>query len=78
MMPYQTYQLYAIERPKTAAEIRQADERAGRTAAALAGMLGRLAPAAQRRRPRQRDREIDHPLPVPCGYGRMTRTMEVR
>jgi hypothetical protein len=78
MMPYQTYQLYATERPKTAAEIRQADERAGRTAAALAGMLRQLAPAVQRRRSRQRDRAMDDPLPVPCAYGRMTGTMEVR
>ena len=34
MMPYDTYKLYQIERPKTAAEIRIADERAGRLAAA--------------------------------------------
>jgi hypothetical protein len=26
MMPYQSYQLYQAERPKTAAEIRRADE----------------------------------------------------
>jgi hypothetical protein len=43
MMPYQTYQLYAIERPKSAAEIRRADERAGRVAAAIAGTLRGLA-----------------------------------
>jgi hypothetical protein len=48
MMPYQTYQLYQIERPKSAAEIRAADERAGRTAAALAGMLRRLIETAYR------------------------------
>jgi hypothetical protein len=50
MMPYQTYQLYAIERPKSADELRRADERAGRTAAAIAGMLRRLtvAPRLQR------------------------------
>ena len=29
MMPYQMYQLYQIERPKTVAEIRLADEHAG-------------------------------------------------
>lgn len=47
MMPYQTYQLYQIERPKSAAEIRSADERAGRTAAAVAGMLRRLTAAGR-------------------------------
>ena len=30
MMPYESYQLYQIERPKTEIEIRCADERAGR------------------------------------------------
>jgi hypothetical protein len=29
MMPYQVYQLYQAERPKTAAEIRRADEKLG-------------------------------------------------
>lgn len=29
MMPYQVYQLYQAERPKTAAEIRRADEQLG-------------------------------------------------
>ena len=43
MMPYQTYQLYDIRRPKSAAEIRSADERAGRIAAAIAGLLLPLA-----------------------------------
>jgi len=32
MMPYQSYQLYQAERPKTAAEIRRADEQLGRMA----------------------------------------------
>jgi hypothetical protein len=67
MTPYQTYQLYQIERPKTAAEMRSADERAGRAAAAVAGLVHRLAAAG--RRPRQ-DRALV------CG--RMTTTMEVR
>ena len=30
MMPYQSYQVYQAERPKTAAEIRRADEQLGR------------------------------------------------
>jgi hypothetical protein len=32
MMPYQSYQLYQAERPKTAAEIRRADEQIGHVA----------------------------------------------
>ena len=32
MMPYQAYQLYQIERPKSRAEIRAADEQLGRMA----------------------------------------------
>ena len=32
MMPYQSYQLYQAERPKTAAEIRRADDQLGRMA----------------------------------------------
>ena len=32
MMPYQVYQLYQAERPKSAVEIRRADEQLGRAA----------------------------------------------
>jgi hypothetical protein len=32
MMPYQSYQVYQAERPKTAAEIRRGDEQLGRMA----------------------------------------------
>ena len=32
MMPYQSYQLFQAERPKTAAEIRRADEQLGHMA----------------------------------------------
>ena len=35
MMPYQVYQLYQIERTKTAAEIRRADEKLGELSHAL-------------------------------------------
>jgi hypothetical protein len=69
MMPYQSYQLYQIERPKSPFEIRCADERAGRTAAAVAGVLRRLAAAGRR------------PQDGPCActvQGRMATTMEVR
>ncbi|HSR83084.1 MAG TPA: hypothetical protein VLM11_02775 [Streptosporangiaceae bacterium] len=47
MMPYQTYRLYDIQRPKSAAEIRSADERAGRIAAAIAELLLPLARASR-------------------------------
>jgi hypothetical protein len=70
MTPYDTYRLYDTERPKSTAEIRAADERAGRLAASIAGLvrdlLGRggrrpLPPAAgQRREPAvsaERERE---------------------
>jgi hypothetical protein len=32
MMPYQSYQLFQVERPKSAAEIRRADEQLGHLA----------------------------------------------
>ena len=32
MMPYQSYQIYQAERPKSAAEIRRADEQLGQMA----------------------------------------------
>ena len=50
MTPHEYYLLYQAERPKTAAEIRRADERAGRTAAAAAGMLRALMRPAGRAR----------------------------
>jgi len=89
MLPNQAYQLYQIERPKTAFEMRYADERAARTAAAIAGLVRRLTPALYRRAsrpaaPAQAGVELAC-APVlrprsaaPCGYGRMTTTMEVR
>ena len=50
MTPHDYYLLYQAERAKTAAEIRLADERAGRTAAAAAGMLRALMRLARRAR----------------------------
>jgi hypothetical protein len=76
MMPYQIYQLYQVERPKSTAEIRSADERAGRAAAAVAGMLRQLSPAARHRRAPQH-RAMECPLAVSVCCGRMTGTMEV-
>jgi hypothetical protein len=43
MMPYQTYQLYQIERPKSRAEIRRADEQLGRIAQSVAALRERAA-----------------------------------
>ena len=44
MMPYQAYQLYQIERPKSRAEIRRADEQLGRMAKRLTALRERMAP----------------------------------
>lgn len=75
MMPYQTYRLYQIERPKTAAEIRIETDHAGRTAAAIAGALRRLTQAAMPR-PAERDRAMDPATPRNCD--RVIMKMEVR
>jgi hypothetical protein len=42
MMPYQSYQQWAIERPLTLAEQRYADQRRGEAVAAVSGSLRRL------------------------------------
>jgi hypothetical protein len=39
MMPYDSYRLYQAERPKSAAEIRHADQQAGQLAAAASGLF---------------------------------------
>jgi hypothetical protein len=39
MMPYDNYRLYQTERPKSAAEIRHADDVTGRLAAAASGLF---------------------------------------
>ncbi len=38
MMPYQVYQLYETERPKSAAEVRRADEQLGRAAEGISSL----------------------------------------
>jgi hypothetical protein len=50
MMPYDTYRLYEAERPRTAAEIRAADEQAGRLAATVSRLVRRLMPGGRRPR----------------------------
>ncbi len=42
MMPYQAYQLYQIERPKSRAEIRRADEQLGRMAESVTALRERM------------------------------------
>jgi hypothetical protein len=49
MMPYQAYQLYQIERPKSQAEIRQADEQRGRMAESVTALRERIALATTAR-----------------------------
>lgn len=41
MMPYQFYLLYQVERPKSAVEIRSADEQAGKAAASISRLWHR-------------------------------------
>jgi hypothetical protein len=42
MMPYQAYQLYQIERPKSRAEVRRADEQLGRMAKSVTVLRERM------------------------------------
>lgn len=52
MMPYNSYQLYQIERAKNPAEIRRVDEQAGRLAAAASSVFrGITRPVQAMRRP---------------------------
>jgi hypothetical protein len=65
MMPYDTYRLYQIERAKSTAEVRRADEQAARLASAASSLLRgitrpwratrRPSPAATRDLPRPAD-----------------------
>jgi hypothetical protein len=62
MVPYDTYRIYQIERAKSLAEVRRADEQAARFAAAVSSLsggitrpvraIGRLHPAGSRGMPR--------------------------
>jgi len=49
MMPYQAHQLYQIERPKSQAEIRRADEQLGRMAQSVTALREQIAQAATAR-----------------------------
>jgi hypothetical protein len=59
MMPYQAYQLYQIERPKSRAEILRADEQLGRMAESVTALRERIAQAttARARSPRSLRRQ---------------------
>jgi hypothetical protein len=57
MMPYDSYRLYQAQRPKSAAEMRRADDQAGRLAAATAELFRSIArPGRVARAHRQVDR----------------------
>ncbi len=77
MMPYENYTLYQIERPKTAAEIRLADERAGRLAAAVTGMLRNLTQRRRLRRPAPSPRVAQLATPA-CENDSHNKTVGVR
>jgi hypothetical protein len=77
MGPYEAYRLYQIERPKSAAEIRLADERAGRLAAAAADVFRQLTRPARRWQPARR-RGIAPQPHSSCGSDRMTERIGVR
>ena len=77
MMPYENYRLYQIERPKTAAEIRLADEHAGRLAAAVTRMLSNLTQGPRRRRPAPSPRVAEVARPA-CDNDSHKKTVGVR
>lgn len=77
MGPYEAYRLYQVERPKSAAELRLADERAGQLAAAAAGMVRQLTRPAWRKQPARR-RGIAQQPHSSCGSDRMTERIGVR
>jgi len=52
MMPYDTYRIYQIERAKSPAEVRRADQQAARLASAVSSLLrGITRPVRAVRRP---------------------------
>ena len=77
MMPYDTYRLYQIERPKTVAETRLADENAGRLAAAVAGLVRPLTGARRRQRTVPERVAADCRVRPSFDRERMNTTMEV-
>ena len=55
MMPYDSYRLYEAERPKSAAEIRHADQQAAQFAAAVSGLFRNITLPARAVRAYRRD-----------------------
>ena len=52
MVPYDTYRIYQIERTKTLAEVRRADQRAAQLASAISSLVhGLIRPVRAARRP---------------------------
>ena len=47
MMPYDTYRLYQVERAKSCAEVRRADEQLGRLASAASSLFRRVTQPAR-------------------------------
>jgi hypothetical protein len=64
MMPYDTYRLYQIERVKSPAEVRRADEQAARLASAISSLLRGVARPA--RAARAASAAAAHRLPRPA------------
>lgn len=67
MTPYNSYQLYQTERPKSAAEIRYADVQAGRFAATIADLLHAIARPA---RATGKARLVTSPASASCAAAR--------
>ena len=55
MMPYDNYRLYQTERPKSAAEMRYADEQAAQVMATVSGLFRRISRASRIARSYRRD-----------------------
>jgi hypothetical protein len=64
MMPYDTYRLYQIERTKSPAEVRHADEQAARLASAASSLFRSITRPWQAMR--RRSRTATHDLPRPA------------
>lgn len=75
MMPNQVYQLYQIDRPKSAAEIRRADEQVGKAAKNLSSLwcratqpIGMLRALPRGRRPARPARLSTASPPFPTSH----------
>jgi hypothetical protein len=64
MMPYDTYRLYQIERAKSPAEVRRADEQAARLASAISSLFRGMTRSA--RAARAASPAAAHRLPRPA------------